>query len=101
LGQIGAKAETDPASAFTDLTPFPLLQSVPVGKLLQRAELLTRWSVLVTSVLPLINLRSSAHSMVTKTIQQLRALIMPLHKLKFIEKVRCPSLSSSHPPHSN
>ena len=78
----------DPVTAFADLTPFPQLQSVPIGKLLQRAQLITRWSSLVVGILPLVNFRSSAMgSLATRSIRQLRSLIIPEHKLKFINKI--------------
>lgn len=81
------KVDADPLTAFQDRTPFPQLAGVPIGKLLQRAQLVTRWSSLVVGILPLINLRSTATSPATRAIRQLRSLIMPAHKLKFIEKV--------------
>jgi len=99
LAQAKPKAPT--AAALADLTKFPLISGTATGVLLRRARLISRYSELVTGILPLIDLRGTGLP-ATAAIGQLRSLILPTHKLKFIERVLTSvrgrvSSSSGHP----
>ena len=95
-----AKPGLPVVAALADLTKYQMINTTPTSVLLRRARLLTRYSSMVMSVLPLVELRGTGLPM-TGAIGQLRGLIQSEHKRavinRILAKVKSKAKSGGHP----